>query len=1259
MAVHPQPSADSAIELVYLDDLTGLRNRRFLYQAFGEDWADLTEPEGKMSLAIVDLDYFKLVNDTHGHLTGDLVLAETASMLRELLEETDHAIRYGGDEFVLLMPGREKGAAGELMETLRRTMAEKEFVSKEEKQPLEAVLSFSIGVASFPSDGTSGQELMAAADKALYASKKAGRNCVTLSGDLPEELEDEFDLLRTFPAKTVVGRQELIESLGGVCELVNLDAGIWTSLVGPAGVGKTRLLHETLRLGLESGLLSIFMGLSEDLVSQPYSGAARLLAELGYRYSAVFERAVATDNPALLSVLRAHAPDLVSESIEDDAEIAPPPTEDLKEPFLASFRGLAQEAKWLFLIDDVVHLDLHSAELFKIILEEERLPIAVVSAHRTGERESEGTPGLELLQTLQSRPWFEERKVEPLSSDSVGVLIASLLPNHHAPADFDDLVFEITGGNPLFVEEVLRIGIASNRITRRGGEWFVQSVDRDEFPTTLEEAIRRRISLLDGEIEQMISRASALGTSFTSEILQALLGKNEGEILDFLDKARAQGLVQGGKFGGSGEIRFSSSSLRDQAYQTMSEADRVRAHREIGKIEEHRAGSLVGALASRLAYHFERGEVYEKARAYLEAATAAGAPVIVAGSWEESEVPKYRRRRITEAAVPLSDEAWPSVDDVLRSLAHATKSLWMYPEGSPIAKEAFRDLHRRLEGLFEHARVISFAAVEDALVVNGIPYPARRQGVLMRGLLDRLRIRELRGFTIREGMSESEVAFLVSQLASDEPIVRDPEVWAAMLAERGIGNVDFDDRVYVPAEEVSTDGDAPTDARRPATGVIRVAGAAEGDAEDVDGAEEVFAEASKGVRAVAGGFEIALSSDDLRSLVEGMQADEVLHEEIAELVPTLTELLQKLLGSADEQTRFRHESLISALEVEAQQEESGGLDAENPDRYLRLIRSERDPDGKRGLLEPSERRFDAFVAARDLEGARTVLRFIRQCEALDNGEQDLAEEARETLGQISRGASIQVLLEDLSRAADEPDPELLALLRDIGEHLGPHLVIFLQQTEDLRARRAVAGLIRDIGGGAQTAAVRSITHGDNPVVARRVIGVLDQLSSDPAVDLSQAVCVRNPAVLGEAVKLLHRMPREVQLQVIESLMESASPELVSRGVYYLAEWDLVEGKDKFLTLLKASDNAEVLAAVTAAVARWRLPEAVPILGELLGKKNLVRLVPLYPRGLRREFARALAAIDTPEAQETLAEFAKDMDSEVRNIARGLPAPTGA
>ncbi len=1258
MAVQPQSNAAVAADLVYMDDLTGLRNRRFLYQVFGEGWGEVTESGSDLSLAIVDLDYFKQVNDTHGHLTGDLVLAETARLIQESLGEEDHAIRYGGDEFVLLLPNRTKTESRELVEGLRRAMAGKEFVSKEESQPLEMVLSFSIGVATFPEDGSSGEQLIAAADKALYASKRAGRNRVTLSGELPAGLEDEIDRFRTFPCKTLVGRQEFIEALGGLCELLELGTGTWTSLSGPAGIGKTRLLHEALRLGLDSSISVVVTNLSEDEAEQPYSTMARLLSGIGARFPDLLTEILQDAHPALLTFLRAHAPELVAPLTEGAVSESTHTPEAVQVHLLGVLRDLCKRHKWLFLLDEVPYLDPHSAELLRAIVEVERLPVGIVSAHRTGDAEVATQPGVVFLESLDRKPWLDRRQVGPLTQESLEVMVSVLLPNHHAPADFSDLLFEITGGNPLFIEELLRIGIARGAITRRGDEWFIQTIERSDLPATLAEAVAERMSFLDDEIGMGISRAAAIGTSITPELLQALLGKNEGEILDFLDKARDQGFVEGGQEGDLSTVRFASSIFRDQAYEQMTDVDRTRTHREIGKIEEHRAGSLVGALSSRLAYHFERGKVYEKARAYLEEARSTVPPIIVAGTWDAAEVPKHRRRRITGAAIPLSEEAWPSLDDVLRSIAQATKSLWMYPEGSPIADAAFKELHQQLDRVFEHAEILSLAAVEDTLVVNGVPYPAKRQQFLVRGILDQINHRQIRGFTIRRGMTEAEVAFLIAQLAADDPMARDPEAWEALLDEKGIENVDFGDRVYVPAEGVANAPVSLADGIPQRPSIVRVASAAE--------LEDVSEETDRDQAAESQAADLAnptggktLSSEDLKSLLNRLEADASIDAEIQTLVPMVVELLKKLLEAADDGAEVEHRDLAKAVGLHPEEVKTEREMTVEEDEYLRQVRREWNSTEQVGLMAPAEERFEILVEVRDITGARTILRFLRLCQTLDKGDGDLAFEARRSLTRIANGKAVQLLLEDLSARAERPDHDALTLLAEIGNEGGPAFVTFLRETDDLRSRRVVAGLLREMTGEPHQMALDSVTHGDNPVVARRVVSVLDYLSTDMTGDLSRAVTVRNPAVLGEAIRILQRQPRSIQMQVVGSLLDSASPELVCRGVYYLSEWNLEEAKGSLLMLLRESEDFEILAAVAASLARWRLPEAVPILGELLGRKQVMRLVPVFPRGLRREFARALAAIGTPEAWEQLAEFAKDVDPEVRNIARGMPPPAGA
>lgn len=154
------------------DPLTGLLNRRYLDEALPRELARSLRERRSLSLVILDLDHFKRVNDNHGHEAGDAVLSKTAAIVRAHLRSSDLACRFGGEEFVVLMPGASLTEAHERMELILREVSTTVF-------HLEGVhlpgISFSAGVAEAPRHGTNAESLLRAADRALYAAKEAGR----------------------------------------------------------------------------------------------------------------------------------------------------------------------------------------------------------------------------------------------------------------------------------------------------------------------------------------------------------------------------------------------------------------------------------------------------------------------------------------------------------------------------------------------------------------------------------------------------------------------------------------------------------------------------------------------------------------------------------------------------------------------------------------------------------------------------------------------------------------------------------------------------------------------------------------------------------------------------------------------------------------------------------------------------------------------------------------------------------------------------
>ena len=127
----------------------------------------------------MDIDVFKTYNDTHGHLKGDVLLRTIGDILRDLLRKGDIAARYGGDEFIVLLPETDKEAGKVVAERIRKAIESHPFYGRE-VQPGGKV-TVSVGLASYPDDGTDPTALVQSADKVLYESKESGRNSVKVA----------------------------------------------------------------------------------------------------------------------------------------------------------------------------------------------------------------------------------------------------------------------------------------------------------------------------------------------------------------------------------------------------------------------------------------------------------------------------------------------------------------------------------------------------------------------------------------------------------------------------------------------------------------------------------------------------------------------------------------------------------------------------------------------------------------------------------------------------------------------------------------------------------------------------------------------------------------------------------------------------------------------------------------------------------------------------------------------------------------------
>jgi diguanylate cyclase (GGDEF)-like protein len=166
------PEAGPGERLV--DGLTKAHNRRYLFQEIDRELQREGRPGRPLALVMFDLDHFKKVNDTHGHMAGDHVLREIASLTRQHVRPGDVFARYGGEEFALLLPGKDLQGAAALAETIRAEVAAHVFTFEERT----ISMTISAGVAQANEDTRIADELIRSADQKLYDAKRGGRNRV-------------------------------------------------------------------------------------------------------------------------------------------------------------------------------------------------------------------------------------------------------------------------------------------------------------------------------------------------------------------------------------------------------------------------------------------------------------------------------------------------------------------------------------------------------------------------------------------------------------------------------------------------------------------------------------------------------------------------------------------------------------------------------------------------------------------------------------------------------------------------------------------------------------------------------------------------------------------------------------------------------------------------------------------------------------------------------------------------------------------------
>jgi diguanylate cyclase (GGDEF)-like protein len=163
-------------ELTIIDELTGIHNYRYFVNKLENELKRARRYHQSLSLLMIDIDWFKKYNDTYGHIFGNLILKDLTMVIKGCIRDVDILVRYGGEEFVVILPQTSKEDASHIGERIRSKVEQTKFEDKEKK--LKVRLTVSLGVATYPENGIDPEELVKSVDQALYLAKGKGKNLI-------------------------------------------------------------------------------------------------------------------------------------------------------------------------------------------------------------------------------------------------------------------------------------------------------------------------------------------------------------------------------------------------------------------------------------------------------------------------------------------------------------------------------------------------------------------------------------------------------------------------------------------------------------------------------------------------------------------------------------------------------------------------------------------------------------------------------------------------------------------------------------------------------------------------------------------------------------------------------------------------------------------------------------------------------------------------------------------------------------------------
>ncbi|UCF70588.1 MAG: diguanylate cyclase [candidate division WOR-3 bacterium] len=575
---------------IYRDDMTNCHNRRYMYHWIENEIRRARRFGTKFALMLIDIDDFRAINNTYGHLEGDRILVKFAEFLRNNIREVDGIVRYGGDEFIVLMPNSTSNGATELGRRIIDALSRTELRTHR--------VQCSIGFSVFPDDGMKADGLVSHADSLMRQAKGAGKNRVCAKSEAVKKFR--------IPSPVFVGRDD--ETNWCLSQLKDHDT---IFVAGDVGVGKTRLVMDI----NERLYAQIFLqgNAYEALSTVAYHPFKNMFAELMHKDSSLVEQTFKRLPPIHQSELMKLLPPSALLRAEHSEELDKFRLFHAISDFLSLLAESVYPATTIIFVDDLHWSDRPSIELLDFAMRSLKHNLKIFGTYRIVGKKN-------LPFSTYWSAWTKERlcaqiTLSPLNETQTNTLLQAIMGT--VPPTMAKQVFRESGGNPYFIEEILLEYERRGRLQWDGREWRVLRRDTGSFPSTTEGRIKGKLKWLDPELRSFLEIAAAYGQEFAPEVVATASKRNVGQILEALDELCRAGYLKNRH---TGTYFFTEDIVRQVVHRNIMRANVPGYHEAVGEAIESVFHDDISSHYEELANHFALAKDAPRALIYSKKA---------------------------------------------------------------------------------------------------------------------------------------------------------------------------------------------------------------------------------------------------------------------------------------------------------------------------------------------------------------------------------------------------------------------------------------------------------------------------------------------------------------------------------------------------------------------------------------------------------------------------------------------------------------